>query len=514
MASLRETLSTDSLADKRMVLAMVAMFGAAVTIGLVAGEQSFLLVGAIVGLVLVVLATLAWPQAPTLAVLFILITNAAVIAVDFHGVPYIVGAATPVLLAIPLANYLIFERRPLITDSVVPLLIFFSVVQMLGVLVAMKPDAAFEKLLTFIIEALGLYFLIINTVRSRRLVRFSVWAVILGGLFLGAISAYQQFTGTFDDNYYGFAQASNAAFETGESSLQGEVEQVRLGGPLGQHNRFAQIMLMIVPLAIFRLLGERSVALRLLAAVSTILILTGAMLTFSRGGAVGFLSTIVIMAFLRYINLKQVIAFVIGLLLVFQLFPQFGTRLMSLEALTALFQGDEGGGIKQADGATQSRVTEMLAAAMMYADHPIVGVGPGMYRNHYLEYADEVGIKAQNRERQSHNLYLGLAADTGTLGIVSFTLIMFVTFRNLNQVRKYWQDKRPDDANLATGLVLALASYLATGMFLHFAFIRYFWLMVGLAGAACHVSKVEQEKYEARLEIQEKAEALARVKVD
>lgn len=514
MASLRETLSTDSLADKRMVLAMVAMFGAAVTIGLVAGEQSFLLVGAIVGLVLVVLATLAWPQAPTLAVLFILITNAAVIAVDFHGVPYIVGAATPVLLAIPLANYLIFERRPLITDSVVPLLIFFSVVQMLGVLVAVKPDVAFEKLLTFLIEALGIYFLIINTVRSRRLVRFSVWAVILGGLFLGAISAYQQFTGTFEDNYYGFAQASNAAFETGESSLQGEVEQVRLGGPLGQHNRFAQIMLMIVPLAIFRLLGERSVALRLLAAVSTILILAGAMLTFSRGGAVGFLSTILIMAFLRYINLKQVIAFVIGLLLVFQLFPQFGTRLMSLEALTALFQGDGGGGIKQADGATQSRVTEMLAAAMMYADHPIVGVGPGMYRNHYLEYADEVGIKAQNQERQSHNLYLGLAADTGTLGIVTFTLIMFVTFRNLNQVRKYWQDKRPDDANLATGLVLALASYLATGMFLHFAFIRYFWLMVGLAGAACHVSKVEQEKYEARLEIQEKAEALARIKVD
>lgn len=514
MASLRETLSTESLVDKRIALTLVIMFGAAIAIGLVAAEQSIMLVGAIVGLVLVTLATLAWPQAPTLAVIFILITNAAVIAVDFHGVPYIVGAATPVLLAIPLANYLIFERRPIIFDSLVPLLIFFAVVQMLGVLVAVKPDAAFEKLITFLIEALGIYFLIINTVRSRRLVRFSVWAVIAGGLFLGVISAYQQFTGTFDNNYYGFAQASNAAFDTGETTIQGEIEQVRLGGPLGQHNRFAQIMLMIAPLALFRLLGESSKTMRVLAAVSTIFILMGAVLTFSRGGAVGFLSTIVIMAFLRYINIKQVVAFIVVLFIVLQLFPQFGTRLMSLESLTALFQGEESGGISQADGATQSRVTEMLAAAMMYADHPIVGVGPGMYRNHYLEYADEVGIKAQNQERQSHNLYLGLAADTGTLGIISFSLILFVIFRNLNRVRNYWQDKRPDDANLATGLVLALASYLATGMFLHFAFIRYFWLIVGLAGAACNVSKVEQEKYEARLDIQEKAEALARVKVD
>lgn len=514
MASLRETLGTDSLIDKRIVVALVVMFGSAATIGLVAAEKSFFIVGAVVGLVLVTLVTMARPQAPTLAVLFILITNAAVIMVDFHGVPWIVGAATPVLLAIPLANYLIFERRPLIFDSVVPLLIVFTVVQMIGALFAIKTVEAVEKLTTFAVEGLGIYFLIINTVRSRRLVRYSVWAVIMGGLFLGVISTYQQFTGTFDNNYYGFAQASNAAFDTGETSLQGDVQQIRLGGPLGQHNRYAQIMLMIAPLALFRLLGESSKMMRIFAAVSTIFILMGAVLTFSRGGAVGFLSTIVIMAFLRYINIKQVVAFVLVVLIVMQFFPQFGTRLMSLEALTALFQGEESGGISQADGATQSRVTEMLAAAMMFADHPIVGVGPGMYRNYYLEYADEVGIRAQNQERQAHNLYLGLAAETGTLGMIVFSAILFTIFRNLTQMRKYWQDKRPDEANIATGLVLALASYLATGMFLHFAFIRYFWLIVGLAGAACNVSRVEQEKFEQRLEIKQRTKVLAQAKIE
>lgn len=137
-----------------------------------------------------------------------------------------------------------------------------------------------------------------------------------------------------------------------------------------------------------------------------------------------------------------------------------------------------------------------------------------MYRNYYLEYADEVGIRAQNQERQAHNLYLGLAAETGMLGMLVFSAILFVIFRNLTQMRKYWQDKRPDEANIATGLILALASYLATGMFLHFAFIRYFWLMVGLAGAACHVSQVEQEKLENRLEIAHRAETLARAKIN
>jgi hypothetical protein len=36
-------------------------------------------------------------------------------------------------------------------------------------------------------------------------------------------------------------------------------------------------------------------------------------------------------------------------------------------------------------------------------------------------------------------------------------------------------------ANLSTGFFLAIVSYMTTGIFLHFAYIRYFWLMIALS---------------------------------
>ena len=56
-----------------------------------------------------------------------------------------------------------------------------------------------------------------------------------------------------------------AAFKTGEEALHGNVMQRRLAGPLGEQNRYAQIMLMLVPLGLFRFWGERSIALRQLS---------------------------------------------------------------------------------------------------------------------------------------------------------------------------------------------------------------------------------------------------------
>ena len=56
-----------------------------------------------------------------LAFFFILWTNLAVVATRFHGVPQIVGSAVILLLAVPLARYLLVERQPLAVTPVLPL---------------------------------------------------------------------------------------------------------------------------------------------------------------------------------------------------------------------------------------------------------------------------------------------------------------------------------------------------------------------------------------------------------
>ena len=79
-------------------------------------------------------------------------------------------------------------------------------------------------------------------------------------------------TQTFDNNYGGFAQVQSD-FATGVEDLQGEIEQPRLAGSIGEKNRYGQIMLMLVPLGLFQLWIYRSTGLRILALVLTGLII-------------------------------------------------------------------------------------------------------------------------------------------------------------------------------------------------------------------------------------------------
>lgn len=473
---------------RKLVLLLIAAFSLTGAVGAIASREITLAV--IIALTAAVAVTLMlWPDAPTLAVIFFLYTNTAVVAVQFHGLPFIVGAALPALLILPLAHYFIVRRQNIRFDDVSLWIFLFLAVQLIGALSARFPDEALNDVVTFAVEGFGLYFLILNTVRKLTLLRYAVWVMVIAGLLMGGLSFFQQVTGTMDNNYAGFAQVSNAAFDTGVETLQGEVEQPRLAGPLGQQNRYAQVMVTLAPLALFLVWGTPSKKLRLLAAVSTGFILIGAALTFSRGAAVGFVLMLVVMAFMRYIKFYQLVLIVLALFLVMQLFPQYGTRLSSLQDLVGVVDPDSAG-IQAADGATRSRVTEMAAAGLAFADHPIFGVGPGMYRHHYREYAEIVGIRIVSDTRQAHNLYLGLAAENGFLGLLTFGAVVYLTLRNLAINRTRWLENHPELANIATGLILAIVVYLTTGLFLHFAYIRYFWLIMGLAGAMNYMGNV------------------------
>ncbi|MGH2521914.1 MAG: O-antigen ligase family protein, partial [Anaerolineales bacterium] len=428
------------------------------------------------------------PEIATLAVLFILYSNAAVVAVRFHAVPESVSTALPVLLFLPLASYLIIQRQKLIFNPVLGPIILFLGVQIVSTVFSANVVTSSRNLNNFLIEGLGIYFLLTNVIRTPEMLRRSIWALLIAGAFLGGLSVYQQVTQTYDNNYWGFAQMSSAAFGTGAEDLYGEVLQRRLAGPLGDQNRYAQVMLMLVPLGLFRFWGERSKPLRILALIATILATMGAALTFSRGAAVGFVLMLVVTALMGYIKPHQLVITFVGLFLLLQALPQYGARLSSLEDVSNALTG-EGSNIRSADGSTQSRVTEMLAAAMVFVDHPIVGVGPGMYRFYYQDYAEQVGIRVLAANRQAHNLYLGLAAETGALGLITFGACVVVTLNHLALVRRRLKDTRPDLANLASGMILVIITYLTTGLFLHFAYIRFFWLMMALAGAAAYVAQ-------------------------
>jgi len=471
----------------RSLLLLSVILGTAAIIGALAANQMIVAFGAFL---LVLLGVMVFVQVDNiiLVALVIIYTNAAVIAVNFHGLPFIIGGLiVPTMLTIALAYNLVFRRQKIVVDPALWLLLGFLVVQILGTLYSQNVSIAMERLLTFFSEGVILYFLIINVIRTPRTMRRAIWTLLIVGTFLGGLSLYQQITGTFHNNYWGFAQVDGKGFGTGVESLQGEVKQARLDGPIGEKNYYAQIMLVLIPLGLFQFQSERSQLLRLLAAIATLVIFSAIVLTFSRGVAVGFVLMLLIMTIMRYIRIHQLVLILVGIYLLFQLFPQYGLRLSSLQAIANSTEEDSAG-ISGVDNSTQGRIGEMLAAWQVFLDHPILGVGPGMFNFYYPEYAERIGLRTHTGTRAAHDLYLGLAANHGIFGVLLFLSIFIVTLRSLINTRKRWRFTRPDVADMATGLLLALIAYLTTGLFLSLAFERYLWLMLGLAGAVHHIS--------------------------
>ncbi len=460
---------------------------ATLILGLIAINQATIAIAIGLGL-LVMLAILAKPNLATLIVVFVLYTNAAVIAVHFHNVPSLIGGALPALLVFPLASYVIVRREKLVMSPILlPIFLFFAV-QVAGTLFADYRYEATNNLITFILEGVGIFFLITNVVRTPRMMRQVTWALLLAGGFIGALSVYQQFTHTFQNNYWGFAQMSFAQINTGVETINGAITAPRLAGQIGEKNRYAQIMLMLVPIGIFRFWGEKKNLMRLLAAVMTSLIAMGAALAYSRGAAVGFVLMLMIMVFMRYIKIWQVGIIVVLLAIVLAAVPTYATRLNSLQTLAASFS-DDSAGVASADGATLSRLTEMGAAGLVFLDHPILGVGPGLFPLYYQSYSDLIGLRTLNEDRQAHDLYVSIAAETGGLGLACFLVVIYMTLRGLARARKRWLQDEPEIANMATAYMLSIVTYLTTGIFLHFAFIRYFWLIMALAAAVIYIAE-------------------------
>ena len=62
----------------------------------------------------------------------------------------------------------------------------------------------------------------------------------------------------------------------------------------------------------------------------------------------------------------------------------------------------------------------------MWRVHPIMGVGPGNFEQHYLDYSSRIGIDPRAEERSAHSLYLESLAETGLVGSVPFFALIGV----------------------------------------------------------------------------------------
>lgn len=406
-------------------------------------------------------------------------SNAAVVSSERIGAPTSLGILPQLLLAAVVIGRLLVHQRPLIFTTTFRALLVHGAALMVAGLAAIDAVPVQSVVVTFAVEGVLLWLLVINSIDERQVLERALLALVLACGVLGALAVVQFLTGTYSTNYFGFAQVGESRLELLES---GKSSLPRLAGPLGEQNRWAQSLLVVIPMGIGLARSNRRV--ETLVLVSLVPIVAGVALTGSRGAVVGFAATLVAMAAMRLISRRAIGMIVLVAAVTVMVVPGYSDRIVD-----TILSAEPSAGADEVDQSTLSRVATNLAAFHMFEDHVLLGVGPDGFPRMYESYAERVGLNVKDQARQPHNLYLGVAAEMGIIGLITFMVMPVMLLVSLTRSWRSLRLRDPPIASLVAGLVGAIVAYLSSGIFLHLAFDRYYWLLLAICDVGARIAR-------------------------
>jgi O-antigen ligase len=311
--------------------------------------------------------------------------------------------------------------------------------------------------------------LLASLLDNRRALLRTTYAVVGAGAVVAALNCHQFLTQSWDANYFGLVGARY-------QNLYGKVDGYRAYGPAGDPNYHAQFLLPLLALALERT-WNASGRRRLAAGAVSMVLAPALALTFSRGAmaAIVALAPAALVAMWRWrvrpLGLALTLAAAVGAVAI------AGPELL---ARAATFGDATGEPELFDDAAMRGRLSENLSALHMFIDHPWNGVGLGGYPQLYHQYASRLGLDQRPR-RRAHNLYLEVAAETGVPGVLGLLSLLVALFWIVERTRRALF-RRGDvaDSRRAAGVIMMLASYFATAVFLHLTFRSILWVLIAI----------------------------------
>ena len=129
------------------------------------------------------------------------------------------------------------------------------------------------------------------------------------------------------------------------------------------------------------------------------------------------------------------------------------------------------------DGSNLGRIYVWEADKQMIIDHPVTGVGPGLWQKTYREHYK---LKQETQDLgHSHNNLLQIASESGLLGLFGF--LGFSIFMFCKSLKHYVKTRNPYDLSILVGLI----SYLFLFGSIDYTWgnssgIRMFWIVMGI----------------------------------
>ncbi len=462
-----------------LYITLALLIGVGLGVLVVQVPDSLTLIVMVIG-VFAFIASVYRVQWGLVVLVFISYLNLSDISIEYYGAPGITKFFSVLLLFGLILRWLFYGEKPKDWVTFTLLLAGYGLAGFVSIFFAADELAAQTALIDYLKDAI-LALMIVLLLKSRLDFRRVIWVLLIAGVILGTLSIFQYATGNYASEFGGLAKTPDYRTITGSS-----VVERRATGPLGDPNAYAQIMLVIVPIAMDRVWNEKNRRLRLLAFWALLASVGAVVLTFSRGAFVSMvIMTVAMLIYLRPKPIALLATIAIGIMMLPYVPVQYSQRMESLFSFLPWSEANA-----QIDTSFRGRTSEMLVGWMMFRDHPIAGAGLDNYSVLYQGYSRQIGLDPRLQPRSAHNLYLEVAAETGLVGIGVLAALLITMMRG---VIKAWSDFRRKNHYEYSGMVIAvgigLLGYFTASLFIHAAYPRYMWLLIGVGFALQYVAK-------------------------
>jgi O-antigen ligase len=307
-----------------------------------------------------------------------------------------------------IAGTLAWWRRDRPAAAMTAALVAYLLVLVLSAAVASSRSMALKEILKWG-EVLVVFAIAASLLRKPAHFAIAVWTMIAAGVG-EALHGYVQWVVT-----------------SGDLGVNGS--GVRVFGTFDQPNPYAAYLNLSLPIALAFALFGRPTRTRWIAAGAAALMLGAHLLANSRGGLLALSAAVVVIVVVGLGVERLALALGIAVALVGGLALARGTLPHRIQDRLSQIVRSSGvavnGPVTDANFSTVDRLAHWVAGIRMFLAHPILGVGAGNYDAAYSRYAEPSFHLSLS---QAHNYYINAAAETGTVGLISFVVLLGAMF--------------------------------------------------------------------------------------
>lgn len=382
------------------------------------------------------------------------------------------------LIALGIATRWIFTREfPRDIIKTVGYIIAYALVVLGSVFYASDFTIALDSVVNFLKDGI-ITIIMVFLINQFATFRKVIWALLAAGIFLGTISVYQGLTGQYDSEFWGFGRS-------GFLNIVGSTEGNRATGPMGDPNYYAQLMLVLIPIAMNQFVNGKHWLIRGLAGWATFATVMTVIFTYSRGAVVAL---IIMGIFAMLHRPPRIVDLVLGAVLLSVLLAFIPSNYT--ERVATIFDVFGGRNNIRDEVSFRGRASENVVALLMFRDHPILGVGVNNYPLYYQQYSRTLGLDPRAENRQAHNLFLQVAAESGLVGILVYGSILWAVLKGMHDSwRKLKDIGMEEHASIVLSYSVGFIGYLGAALFVHAAYPRYFWLLAGIGFAIPQITQ-------------------------